>query len=96
MLLKEIDEEMTPAEFRGNELGMKALGLIPRDINLKEVMVQVYSEEIAAFYDPKTKTMHLIRSPRPRRRSRRRFLERSWARRAGSTRTRTRRSSPTS
>ena len=26
-------------------------------------MVKVYSEEIAAFYDPKTKTMHLIKEP---------------------------------
>jgi hypothetical protein len=63
LLLKEIDEDMPAEEFRGNELGMKALGLIPRDLNLKEVMVRVYTEEIAAFYDPKTKTMHLIREP---------------------------------
>ena len=61
LLLKEIDEELTPAEFRTNELGMKALGFIPRDLNWKETMVKVYSEEIAAFYDPKTKTMHLIK-----------------------------------
>ncbi len=63
VLLKEIDEEMTPEEFRTSELGMKVLGFIPRDINWKEVMVRVYSEEIAAFYDPKTKTMHLIKEP---------------------------------
>ena len=30
-------------------------------MNWKETMVKVYSEEIAAFYDPKTKTMHLIK-----------------------------------
>src|SRR6266446_3923976 len=29
LLIKEIDEELTPAEFRANELGMKALGLLP-------------------------------------------------------------------
>jgi hypothetical protein len=63
VLVKEIDEEMTPGEFRANELGMKALGLLPQDVNLKEVLVRVYSEEIAAFYDPKTKTMHLIKEP---------------------------------
>jgi hypothetical protein len=61
VLLKEIDEELTPAEFRTGELGMKVLGFIPREMNWKEVMVRVYSEEIAAFYDPKTKTMHLIK-----------------------------------
>jgi hypothetical protein len=60
-LLKEIDDEITPQEFKTNELGMKVLGFIPRDMNWKEVMVRVYSEEIAAFYDPRTKTMHLIK-----------------------------------
>jgi len=62
-LIKEIDEEMTPAEFKTGELGFKALGFIPRDLNWKEVMIRVYSEEIAAFYDPRTKTMHLIKEP---------------------------------
>jgi hypothetical protein len=60
-LLKEIDEEITPQEFKTGELGLKVLGFIPRGINWKEMMVKVYSEEIAAFYDPRTKTMHLIK-----------------------------------
>jgi hypothetical protein len=63
MLIKEIDADMTPEEFRAGELGMKALGFVPADFKLKEALVQVYSEEIAAFYDPKTKTMHLIKEP---------------------------------
>jgi hypothetical protein len=63
VLIKELDEEMTPDELRANELGLKALGFLPRDFDLKSAMVQVYSEEIAAFYDPRTKTMHLIQEP---------------------------------
>jgi hypothetical protein len=64
MLLKELDEDTTPEEFRANEMAMKAFGLLPRDYNLREALAQVYSEEIAAFYDPKTKTMHLIEEPK--------------------------------
>ena len=64
LILKEIDEDMTPEEFRANELAMKAFGLLPRDYNLKETLAQVYAEEVAAFYDPKTKTMHLIEEPK--------------------------------
>jgi hypothetical protein len=64
LILKEIDEDMTPAEFRANELAMKAFGLLPRDFNLRETLAQVYAEEVAAFYDPKTKTMHLIEEPK--------------------------------
>ncbi len=63
VLLKELDEDQTPAEFKAGELALKAFGLIKRDVNWKELMVRVYSEEIAAFYDPKTKTMHLIKEP---------------------------------
>ena len=64
LILKEIDEDMTPQEFRANELAMKAFGLLPGDYNLREALAQVYAEEVAAFYDPKTKTMHLIEEPK--------------------------------
>ena len=63
VLLKELEEEKTSDEYEGEELGMKALGFIPRAMKFKDILVRVYSEEIAAFYDPKTKTMHLIREP---------------------------------
>ena len=32
LILKEIDEDMTPEEFRANELAMKAFGLLPRQL----------------------------------------------------------------
>ncbi len=63
LLIKELDEDQTPAEFRTSELSLKVLGFIPREMNWKETIVRVYAEEIAAFYDPKTKTMHLIKEP---------------------------------
>ncbi len=76
LILKEIDEDMTPQEFRANELGMKAFGLLPLDYNLREGLAQVYAEEVAAFYDPKTKTMHLIEEPKPDVPKKPTFLER--------------------
>ena len=76
MLVKEIDEQMTPEEFHAGEVGMKALGFFPRKFNLKEVMTRVYSEEIAAFYDTKTKTMHLIKEPEEKAKKPLTFLER--------------------
>src|SRR5262245_36154741 len=38
LILKEIDEDMTPQEFRANELAMKAFGLLPADYNLREAL----------------------------------------------------------
>jgi len=83
LLKKEIDTELTPAEFRANELGMKVLGLLPRDFNLKETMIKVYSEEIAAFYDTKTKTMHLIKEPEEKVKKSPTFLERLLGKKDG-------------
>jgi hypothetical protein len=83
MLLKEFDEDMTPAEFRANEMAMKAFGLVPRSLDLKPLLIQVYSEEIAAFYDPKTKTMHLIEEPEEKQKAQPSFLERLFGKKAG-------------
>lgn len=63
MLLKDFEEDMTPEEFEANEKALKAFGMIPLDMDLKEFLIQVYSEEIAAYYDPRTKTMHMIEEP---------------------------------
>jgi len=83
MLIKEIDSEMTPEEFRASELGMKALGFLPREFDLKETMIKVYSEEIAAFYDTKTKTMHLIKEPEEKVKQEPSFLEKLLGKKEG-------------
>jgi hypothetical protein len=82
-LLKEFEEDMTPEEFRANEMAMKAFGLVPRTLDLKPLLVQVYSEEIAAFYDPKTKTMHLIEEPESKSKAQPTFFERLLGKKPG-------------
>lgn len=83
LMLKEIEEDMTPEEFRTNELALKAFGLLPRNFDLRETLAQVYSEEVAAFYDPKTKTMHLIEEPPAEANKSPSFLERLLGRTGG-------------
>jgi hypothetical protein len=46
-------------------------------------MVKVYSEEIAAFYDTKTKTMHLIQEPEVKKNRPLSFLERLMGKKGG-------------
>lgn len=65
-LIEEIDEEQTAEEQRGSELAYRAFGLISKDLDLKKVLVDLYTEEIAAFYDPRTGKMHLIKEPEPK------------------------------
>ncbi len=83
MLIKEFEEDQTPEEFHANEMAMKAFGLVPRSMDLKALLVQVYSEEIAAFYDPKTKTMHLIEEPEAKTKAKPTLLERLFGKSGG-------------
>lgn len=83
MLRKEIEAELSPQDLKADELGMKALGLLPHELDLKETMIKIYSEEIAAFYDPRTKTMHLIREPEEKLKKKPGFLERLLGKKGG-------------
>ena len=63
VLVEEWEKEVTPEEFKIDEATWKVMDLIPHDFDLKSAYVKLLTEEVAAFYDPKTKTMHLIREP---------------------------------
>lgn len=63
VLVDDWEKEVTPAEFHLDEATWKVMDLIPADFNLKQAYIKLLTEEVAAFYDPKTKTMHLIREP---------------------------------
>ena len=46
--------------FAEQELSLKKLGFLPRDFNLKEFLVKSTGQEIAAYYDPETKTISML------------------------------------
>src|ERR1700730_358909 len=52
-------DEFTRA-FAQGEMSMKKLGFLPRDFNLKEFLVKSTGQEIAAYYDPETKTISML------------------------------------
>jgi len=43
-----------------SELVLKKFGLLPRDFDLEKLMVQLLREQVAGYYDPKTKTVNLL------------------------------------
>jgi len=46
--------------FATAEMTMKKFGFLPRDFNLKEFLVKATGKELAAYYDPETKTISLL------------------------------------
>ena len=60
-LLKSIVEESSEEDTDADEKLLKALGLIPPDENLEETLTDVYSEQIAGFYDTETKNITIVK-----------------------------------
>lgn len=59
MVLKDLEEENTPEEIRASQLLLVKLGLIPENFDLKSYLVKLYAEQIAGFYEPRTKEFYL-------------------------------------
>lgn len=56
----QLAKEEFARSFAEEELSMKKLGFLPRDFNLKEFLVKSTGQEIAAYYDPETKTISML------------------------------------
>ena len=56
----QLAKEEYAKSFAEEELSMKKLGFLPRNFNLKEFLVKSTGQEIAAYYDPETKTISML------------------------------------
>src|SRR5215467_7530966 len=58
-LTKHLNDEDTQ-RLRRSELVLKKFGLLPREFDLETFLVALLREEVAGYYDPKTKTVNLL------------------------------------
>lgn len=59
MIMKNLDEESTPAQMHAAEATLKKLGLAPADFQYRAMMVSLLTEQVAGYYEPKTGEFHL-------------------------------------
>ncbi|MEJ7653393.1 MAG: hypothetical protein WKH64_08625 [Chloroflexia bacterium] len=59
-LTADLNEEYPPALAEQDERFLKALGLLPPDADLRKILLDLYTEQIAGFYDPATDEMYLV------------------------------------
>lgn len=59
MLVKNLDEETTPAQIHATEVTLKKLGLAPADFQYRALMLRLLTEQVAGYYDPKAHQFHL-------------------------------------
>jgi len=59
-LQKSLSEDKDAQRLRRSELVLKKFGLVPRDFDLQKFLVALLKEQVAGYYDPKTKTVNLL------------------------------------
>jgi len=59
MLIKNLDEEMTPGQIHAAEITLKKLDLAPGDFQYRAFMLRLLTEQVAGYYDPRTQEFHL-------------------------------------
>jgi hypothetical protein len=57
---KKFDEDKDTKRMERSELVLKKFGLLDRDFNLRPFLLSLLTEQIAGFYDNKTKMMNLL------------------------------------
>jgi len=59
-LVAQLDDSAAQRDLAGKEAAYKALGLIPDTMNVRQMYLDVLTEQIIGFYDPKTKVLYLM------------------------------------
>ncbi|MEO8736377.1 MAG: hypothetical protein ABI380_07530 [Edaphobacter sp.] len=59
-LKQKFDEDESTKRLERSEIVLKKFGLLDRDFNLRPFLVSLLTEQIAGFYDNKTKTVNLL------------------------------------
>ena len=59
ILLHNLHTDYTPQEIHVQEGTLRAFGLISKDFDFQKFIINFYTEQVAGFYDPQTKTMYM-------------------------------------
>jgi hypothetical protein len=59
-LERRFHEELPDSEVTGMERSYKAFGLIPASMDLRRFLLDLLTEQVAGYYDPKAKTLYVV------------------------------------
>jgi hypothetical protein len=58
-VIHDLDESTTPEEFDATSKTLIKLGMIPKGFHLREYVIKLLREQVAGYYEPKTKIFYL-------------------------------------
>jgi len=59
MIIKNLDEDSSPAEMHAAEVILKAFGLAPSTFQYRPFIIKLLTEQVAGYYDPKVQQFYL-------------------------------------
>ena len=60
LLERRFNDELPESELTGMERAYKAFGLVPASMDLRKFMLELLTEQVAGYYDPKAKTLYVV------------------------------------
>ena len=51
MVIRNLDEQTTPAEMHATEVALKKLGLAPPDFQYRDFIIKLLTEQVAGYYE---------------------------------------------
>jgi hypothetical protein len=64
-LEREFREKLSDREIAGTQSAYRRFGLIPDTLDLRKFLVDFYTEQVAGYYDPKTRVLYLVKGAPP-------------------------------
>jgi hypothetical protein len=64
-LIRKLDEQLPPARMGGLETAYRLFGLLPDTLQLRTLLVDLYTEQVAGYYDPDSATLFAVADADP-------------------------------
>jgi hypothetical protein len=59
MIIRNLDDESTPADMHAAEMVLKVFGLAPKNFSYRPFLIKLLTEQVAGYYDPKAQQFYL-------------------------------------
>lgn len=64
-ILAKVEEEFPPERIRGVTAAYRLLGLVPDTLDLRALLLDLYTEQVAGFYDPDSTMLYAVEGADP-------------------------------
>ncbi|HJR15272.1 MAG TPA: hypothetical protein VJ808_00340 [Gemmatimonadales bacterium] len=64
-LVRKLDEQLPPPKLKGLETTYKLFGLLPDTLQLRSLLLDLYTEQVAGYYDPDSATLFAVADADP-------------------------------